>query len=101
MSTAIRGKTTTPKTFINNVSRRRDLLDVVIPFFRSHPLRTAKREDFKKFERCLAVISEGRHKTNSGLVEILEIAQTMNRRKSRQDVIGILRDHTPDSDIVG
>ena len=84
-----------------NVSRRRDLLQVVIPFFRSYPLRTAKREDFEKFARCLAIIDEDRHKTRQGLVEILRIAQTMNRRKSREDVIGILRDHTPDSDAVG
>ena len=84
-----------------NVSRRRELLEVVIPFFRRHPLRTAKRRDFEKFARCLAIVDEGRHKTHKGLIEILEIAQTMNRRKSREDVIGILRDHTPDSDDVG
>jgi len=80
-----------------NVSRRRDLLEVVIPFFRSHRLRTAKCADFDKFARCLAIVSQGRHKTHAGLVEVLEIAQTMNRMKSRQDVIGILRGHTPNS----
>jgi hypothetical protein len=84
-----------------NVSRRQDLLEVVIPFFSRHQLRTAKREDFEKFSRCLAIVSEGRHKTHAGLVEILEIAQTMNRRKPREDVIGILRGHTPNSDDVG
>ena len=78
-----------------NVSRRRDLIDVIVPFFRRHQLRTAKREDFEKFARCLLITESGRHKTRDGLVEILEIAQTMNRRKSRQDVIGILRGHTP------
>ena len=84
-----------------NVSGRRNLLEVVIPFFRSNQLRTAKRLDFEKFARCLAIVNEDRHRTHAGLVEILEIAQTMNRRKSREDVIGILRDHTPDSDVVG
>ena len=34
--------------------------------------------------------------TRAGLVEIAEIAQTMNHRKPRHDVIRILRDHTPD-----
>ena len=91
----------TEDLFQFNVSRRRDLLEVIIPFFDSNPLRTAKRADFDKFARCLAIVDEGRHKTHAGLVEILEIAQTMNRRKSREDVIGILRDHTPDSDAVG
>jgi len=84
-----------------NVSRRRDLLEVVVPFFRSNQLRTAKREDFEKFAQCLAIIQDDRHRTHAGLIEILQIAQTMNRRKSREDVIGILRDHTPDSDSVG
>jgi hypothetical protein len=35
--------------------------------------------------------------TGEGLVEILEIAQTMNRRKPRQEMIRILRGHTPDT----
>ena len=36
-----------------NVNRRSDLLRVVIPFFREHPLRTAKRADFEKFAFCV------------------------------------------------
>ena len=84
-----------------NVSRRADLLEVVVPFFRSHELRTAKRGDFEKFSRCLEIVSEGRHRTHAGLVEILQIAQTMNRRKSRDHVIGILRGHMPNTDDVG
>jgi hypothetical protein len=31
-----------------------------------------------------------------GLIEIAEIAQTMNRQKPRHEMIGILRGHTPD-----
>lgn len=80
-----------------NVSRRRDLMNVIVPFFRGNQLRTAKRVDFEKFARCMELIDEDRHKTADGLVEILEIAQTMNRRKSREEVIGILRGHTPNS----
>ena len=79
-----------------NVSKRTDLLNVVVPFFRSHPLRTAKRDDFEKFARCLTIIDSGRHRTHAGLIDVLEIAETMNRRKSRANVIGILRGHTPD-----
>jgi len=36
------------------------------------------------------------HLTHAGLAEIVEIMQTMNRRKPRHDLIRILRDHTPD-----
>lgn len=78
------------------VHRRRDLLEVIIPFFRNYPLRTSKAQDFEKFARCLELMSDERHLTPDGLVEILEIAQTMNRQKSRADEIRILRDHTPD-----
>ena len=79
-----------------SVHKRRDLIDVIIPFFREHPLRTRKREDFEKFARCVEAMKLDSHLTIDGLIEILEIAQTMNRRVSRSDLIGILRGHTPD-----
>jgi hypothetical protein len=79
------------------VSRREDLLGVIIPFFEANPLRTAKRDDFEKFARCVEICQTGRHLTPEGLIEIAEIAETMNHRKSRQDLIGILRGHTPNA----
>lgn len=79
------------------VHRRSDLLEVIIPFFKRYPLRTSKTQDFGKFARCLDLVSQDRHLTRDGLIEILEIAQTMNRQKSRVDEIRILRDHTPDT----
>ena len=77
------------------VRRRSDLLETVIPFFRQHPMRTAKQQNFEKFARCVELIAAGRHLHVDGLIEIAEIAQTMNRRKPRHDLIRILRDHTP------
>jgi hypothetical protein len=78
------------------VDGRRELLERVIPFFREHPLLTSKRHDFEAFARCVELVSTGRHLSSSGLIEIVEIAQTMNRQKSRHDLIGILRGHTPE-----
>lgn len=78
------------------VRRRQDLLEVVIPFFRKYPLRTAKRTDFEKFAQCVELIVEGRHLTSAGLIDVVSIMQTMNRQKPRGDVIRILRDHTSD-----
>jgi hypothetical protein len=66
------------------VHRREDLLETIIPFFRQHPLRTAKRVDFEKFAACVELASRGRHLLPAGLIEIAEITETMNRRKSRQ-----------------
>ena len=83
------------------VRRRRDLLEVTIPFFRKYPLRTSKSSDFEKFARCVELIEEGRHKTSRGLADLLEIVQTMNRQKSRDELIRILRDHTPDIRDIG
>jgi len=79
-----------------SVHKRRDLLEVIIPFFQRNELRTAKRTDFEKFAHCVQLMSIGRHLTRDGLVDILEIAQTMNRQVSRTAVIRILRGHTPD-----
>jgi hypothetical protein len=63
------------------VRRRIDLLERIIPFFREHPMRTSKQQNFEKFARCVELIAHGRHLSRSGLIEIAEIAQTMNRRK--------------------
>jgi hypothetical protein len=42
------------------------------------------------------MVDNGCHLTRAGLVEIAEIAQTMNRQKDRSQLIRILRDHTPE-----
>jgi len=79
------------------VGGRDDLLRVIIPFFRMNPLRTSKQDDFEKFSRCVEICHSGRHLTTDGLIEVAEIAETMNHRKSRQDLIRILRGHTPNT----
>ena len=78
------------------VANRSQLVETIIPFFERYPLRTAKRIDFEKFAQCVELMEVGRHLTPAGLVEIIEIGQTMNRRKPRHDLIRILRGHTPD-----
>lgn len=83
------------------VRRRRDLIETIIPFFERNPLRTSKRENFSKFVRCVELISADRHLTREGLIEIAEITQTMNRQKPRNELIRILRDHTPDIQDMG
>ena len=76
------------------VSRFGDLRSVIVPFFEANPLRTAKRDNFVKFAEIIRLVELRRHLTVSGLIEIAEIAQTMNHRKS-YEVLRILRDHTP------
>jgi LAGLIDADG DNA endonuclease family protein len=78
------------------VRRRTDLLETIIPFFHRYPMLSSKQDDFEKFAACVQLISEGRHLRVDGLIEIAKITETMNRRKPRQNLIRILRDHTPD-----
>lgn len=77
------------------VRKREELLKVIIPFFQQHPLRTSKRHDFLRFIQCIDLINANDHLHKEGLIKIAEITQMMNRRKSRADLIRILRDHTP------
>lgn len=76
------------------VRRKADLLNTIIPFFERHELRTKKKEDFRKFVKCLQIIEKGEHLELSGLTSIARIAGTMNRRKNGAVLARILRDHT-------
>ena len=78
------------------VRRRRELLETVIPFFRQHPMHSVKQRNFERFAQCVELVAVGRHRSREGLIRVAEIAQTMNRKKPRDDLIRILRDHTPD-----
>ena len=77
------------------VRRRADLIDVIIPFFRAHPMHSSKQRNFEKFAECVRRIDDGLHLSYEGLAEIVEIAETMNRQKPRTDLLRILRGHTP------
>ena len=79
------------------VRKREDLIDIIIPFFKKYKLKTTKQEDFEKFVECVICMQRQEHLTNKGMVKIAKIASTMNRKKPRESLIKILRDHTPTS----
>lgn len=79
------------------VRRRKDLLEIIIPFFRQYPLQTSKKDDFEKFARCVEQMAQGKHLEHEGLIAIASTVSTMNRQKPRDGLIRILRDHTPTS----
>ena len=64
-----------------SVKRRADLIGVVIPFFRDHPLRTAKQLDFERFAAVVQMMEAGAHRTKEGLALIASITEGMNRRQ--------------------
>jgi hypothetical protein len=47
----------------------------------------------------MKVIETNAHLTVRGLLDIVEIMQTMNHCKPRTEMIRILRDYTPDADL--
>jgi hypothetical protein len=55
--------------------------------------------DFEQFAICARKIARGEHLSPQGLIDIIEITQTMNHRKSRSELIRILRDYTPNAQL--
>ncbi len=51
----------------------------VVDFFERHPLKTKKNVDFQKFARIVRWMAEGKHLEREGLIQIIELAMTMNR----------------------
>jgi LAGLIDADG endonuclease len=80
------------------VRAREELVKTIIPFFERYPLRTSKQDNFLKFAECIDLMGIGAHLKRSGLIKIVEIAETMNHKKPRTEIIRILRDYTPDAD---
>ena len=76
------------------VRRFSDLVEVVVPFFQTHPLLTVKHDNFEKFVEVLELMKQRRHLDAGGLEEIARIVDTMNHG-NQTSVRRILRDHTP------
>ena len=80
-----------------NVRKKDDLINVIIPFFQKNLLQTAKRKDFEKFCKCMKIVHRGKHLTRAGIIQIAKLTEKMNHRRSRADIIEILRNQTSDS----
>jgi hypothetical protein len=65
------------------VRSKKNLLELIVPFFVKHPLRTKKNVDFQKFRRILLMMEKGVHLTGEGIEEIRAIAKQMNRGSLR------------------
>ena len=62
------------------VRKNDDLVKIIVPFFKTYSLRTAKNEDFKTFVQILDLISKKEHLSLNGLKKIAGMTSTMNRR---------------------
>src|SRR3989339_378973 len=73
-----------------SVRKKDDLLNVIIPFFESYCLHTAKRNDFKIFVKCMKLIDNRKHLTRKGAIKIARLCEKMNHKHSSSDLIKIL-----------
>jgi len=79
------------------VRKREDLNNIIIPFFKKYPLKTSKNKNFRLFVKCLQKINKKDHLTKKGMIEIVKLSEQMNSKKSKEDIIKILRNQTSDS----
>jgi hypothetical protein len=74
------------------VNNHRSLVENVIPFFKRYRFLSAKKKrDFAKFQQLARIISDGRHLSKEGVVDILRIRSDMNdggkRRYSDEEIL--------------
>ncbi len=61
-----------------------DISEIIIPCFERNLLRTAKKEDFKKFKIVVEMMAERQHLTKRGWQKITKISLTMNRKGNKK-----------------
>jgi hypothetical protein len=64
------------------VRSKKDLTEIIIPFFRKNRLKTAKKEDFEIFAKVLVMMNENKHSKLVGIKKIAKMIEKMNRKKS-------------------
>jgi hypothetical protein len=81
------------------VRKRSELLNVIIPLFEKNHLQTQKIDDFRIFAQGVKSMNKGLHLKKKGLISLLLKIEKMNHKKSKQNLIKILRNQTPKSNI--
>ncbi len=61
-----------------------DLREKIIPFFKEHALKTAKKNDFEIFVEIVDMLANKEHLSHAGLQKIALKIQKMNRKKASQ-----------------
>ena len=64
------------------VSRIKDLIDIIIPFFDKYAIKGAKAKDFTDFWKVAELMKKGDHLTEEGLNEIKRIKAGMNKGRN-------------------
>lgn len=64
------------------VRSKKELTEIVIPFFKSNQLKTAKKEDFRFFARIIGLMNKNAHGKMKGIIKIAKLIEKMNHKKS-------------------
>jgi LAGLIDADG endonuclease len=97
----IRPKPGNPDVLVYSIISRAATARVVVPFLKRCTRFSARTEDYRRFIAVIQLLEAGLHNTPEGLVNIVEIAYSMNmegkqRRVPIEEIFGrILRGHTP------
>ena len=72
-----------------------DLIRSVIPHFQSFPLQSSKQKDFIAFQTICEIIHSNHHRSSAGLVNIINLAASMNeagkRKYDQQTLLSMIR----------
>ncbi len=79
------------QTYKYEIRNIKDLNDIIIPHFEKYGLLTIKQKDFLKFKRiCQMIYHDSSHLNRDGLIEIINLAYSMNssgKRKYSKDYL--------------
>jgi hypothetical protein len=59
-----------------------DIIKIIIPMFKIHPIQGIKKLDYKDFCKIAALKVKGKHLNHKGLDQILLIKNRMNTKRS-------------------
>lgn len=63
------------------VKSRKEIFDVVIPFFKKYPLQGKKAKDFEDFCQAAEIFARKGHLTKEGIKKLKEIRRFMNDKR--------------------
>lgn len=64
------------------VRSKKNLTEIIIPFFRKNQLKTAKKEDFRIFAKIVELMNKNEHSELRGIKKIAKMIEKMNHKKS-------------------
>ena len=96
------------KVLVYRILSRRSIMEKVIPFYERYMryASDAKRRNFQQFKAVTIAIEQKEHQTPEGMIKIVHLAYSLNhagkqRKRPKEQLISrILRDYTPNSEII-